>query len=171
MRKWKIAKASKGEFIASTVFFSIFFVLFAVIYIGMLFGGGDYPSPEDIVYEECTFERYEIRKHKSGRSYLVYLEEYEEALKIDNIVSRHVNKGVLEDLQAGDGVTVCIDEDGKLYAMAHGESYILSYEDYLSAHESNHGFAMIGLPVFMCLYAALVIGNCVFWKKTGKCIK
>ncbi len=171
MRKYERAKASKGEFIVSTVFFSIFFVLFAVIYIGFLSSGGDYPSPEDIMYEECTFERYEIRKHKSGRSYLVYLEEYEEALKIDSIVSRHVNKGVLEDLQAGDGVTVSIDEDGNLYAMVHGDSYILSYEDFLSAHEINHRNGMIIAPILVCLSAALVIGNCVLWKKTGECFK
>ena len=52
MRKYERAKASKGEFIVSTVFFSIFFVLFAVIYIGFLSSGGDYPASEELVYEE-----------------------------------------------------------------------------------------------------------------------
>ena len=171
MRKYERAKASKGEFIVSTVFFSIFFVLFAVIYIGMLSGGGDYPSPEDIVYEECTFLRYEMKKTRHARTYWVELEEYEEALKIDSIVSKHVNKGVLEDLQAGDGVTVSIDEDGNMYAMAHGDSYILSYENYLSAHEINYRYGMIFLPILMCLTAALIVGYCVLWKKTGECFK
>lgn len=171
MRKYERAKASKGEFIVSTVFFSIFFVLFAVIYIGFLSSGGDYPASEELVYEECTFVRYEIKKTKSARTYWVELEEYEEALRIDNIVFRHVNNGVLEDLQAGDGVTVSIDEDGNLYAMVHGDSYILSYENYLSAHESNHRNGMIIAPILVCLSAALVIGNCVLWKKTGECFK
>ena len=167
MKKWKRAMASRGEFIAPTVFFSILFVFFAVIYIGFLSSGGDYPSPEDIVYEECTFERYEIRKHKSGRSYLVYLEEYEEALKIDSIVSKHVNKTVLGGLRAGDTVTVSYDEDGDVYSMARGDSYILSYEDFLSAHEINYRYGMMFLLILMCLTAALIVGYCVLWKKTG----
>ena len=171
MRKYERAKASKGEFIVSTVFFSIFFVFFAVIYIGLLSGGGDYPSPEDIAYEECTFVRYEIKKMKSGKIYRIEFEGYEELFDIDSVVSKHVNKTVLGGLRAGDGVTVSIDEDGNLCAMAHGESYILSYEDYLSAHESNHRNGMIIAPILLCLYAALVIGNCVLWKKTGECFK
>ena len=171
MRKYERAKASRGEFIASTVFFSIFFVLFAVIYIGVLSSGGDYPSPEDIVYEECTFVRYEIKKTKSARIYRIEFEEYEEYLEIDNIVSKHVNKTVLGGLRAGDTVTVSYDEDGDVYSMARGDSYILSYEDYLSAHESNHRNGMIIAPILVCLSAALVIGNCVLWKKTGECFK
>ena len=171
MRKYERAKASRGEFIPSIVVLSILFVLFAVIFIGKLSYGGDYPASEELVYEECTFVRYEMKKTKYGGIYWVELEEYEESLKIDSLVYKHVNKGVLEDLRAGDTVTVSYDEDGDVYSMARGDSYILSYEDFLSAHESNHRNGMIIAPILVCLSAALVIGNCVLWKKTGECFK
>ena len=174
MRRYEIAKANRGEFIATTVLFSFFFVFFAVIFIGMVADGG-YPSPDELVYEECTFERYEIRKHKSGRSYLVYLEEYGDELEIDSIVSKpvsnKVNVELLDGLRAGDRVTVSHDEDGDVYSMAYGDSYILSYEGFLSAHESNDRLGMIIMPILLCLSVGLLVGNCVFWKKTGECFK
>ena len=169
MRKWKRAKASRGEFIASIVALSFLFVLFAVIFIWMI-PAVDYPASEELVYEECTFVRYEISKTRNSKIYRVYLEEYEEPVRIDKIVSKSLNStvdtGILYGLREGDKVTVSVDEDGDLYAMAYGESYILSYEDFLSAHESNHTLAMIVLPVFMCLSAAIIVGECFKIKRS-----
>ena len=171
MRRYEIAKANRGEFIATTVLFSFFFVFFAAIFIGMVADGG-YPSPDELVYEEVTFERYEIRKHKSGRSYLVYIEEYGDELEIDSIVAiNKVDKEILDGLRAGDRVTVSHDEDGDVYSMAYGDSYILSYEGFLSAHESNDRLGMIIMPILLCLSVGLLVGNCLLWKKTGKSIK
>ena len=138
----------------------------------------EYPSEDSLVYEECTFIKYEFketkyRKTSTMKYYYLYVEEYVEPLIIDNIVFGETNEEALQSLMGGDKVVVSLFEDeGKLYlySVSHNQSDILSYEAYFAEHNSNDNLGVVVCSVLLCMSLALFIAEVCYYKKNGKCL-
>lgn len=136
----------------------------------------EYPTKESLVYEECTFVKYDYVNKKGYRShtqfYDIFVEEYAVPLRIDSIVYNKVYKSALSDLKKGDKVTVCIEfheEDlNYLSSISCGDTTILSYEDYIEAHTENDKYGYIVCPILFSLGIGLFIAEVIHYKKTGK---
>ena len=130
----------------------------------------DYPEKNELRYEECTFIGYENVRDR-GTRYYIFVNEYDEPLEIDNIVSSSVSESLLRDISSGDKITVSIDQSDKdLYSMYCGDINILSYDDYLSEHEPNNALGVVLLTLFSCLMLGLLVVEIIYYKKTGDII-
>ena len=131
----------------------------------------DYPPQDELVYEECTFIRSERDASARSVRFNIYVEEYEMPLEIDNVVIDKADREALSRLKAGDKITVS-RRDGKnnhdLYAMSHGETRILTYEDYLSEHEENNATGLGLTAVMSILSVFILIVAAVHYKLTGR---
>ena len=134
---------------------------------------GKYPSADSLVYEECTFVRCEQKNTAKSSRYYIYAEEFEKPMVIDNIVISQINREALLALELGDKITVS-KYDGKkeytLYSLSHGETDILSYQDYLSRHNSNNTTGIVVCSILLCMTVGLFIGAVIHYRKTGKCL-
>lgn len=155
---------------------SIFIIFFSVaVY---CFSTIDYPSKDALVYEDCTFIRYEYKKEESSKGrvtkyYNIYVEEYDTPLEIDNIVYDNIDTRVLYKLKAGDIVTVSICESKdtrSLYAFSFGDDCILSYDEYLNVHTSNSDGMIKILIVLVVLTSGWMFAEIIYFRKKGKVI-
>ncbi len=155
---------------------SLFIIFFSVaVY---CFSTIDYPSEDALVYEDCTFIRYEYKKEESSKGsvtkyYNIYVEEYDTPLEIDNIVYDNIDARVLHNLMAGDIVTVSIREfkdTRSLYALSFGEKCILSYDEYLDVHTSNSDIMIKLLIGLLILTSGWLIGEIIYFQRTGKAV-
>ncbi len=136
----------------------------------------DYPSENSLVYEDCTFIKYEYAQNSTRRTdieyYYIYVEEYGLPLKIDNIVFDEKYGSALSRLKKGDKVKVSIEfykEDSYfLYSMSCDGVDILSYDDYIQAHTQNNKYALIVCPILICMGTGLFVAEVIYYKKTGK---
>ena len=132
-----------------------------------------YPSADSLVYEDCTFVRCEQKNTAKSSRYYIHVEEYEKPLEIDNIVLGQIDREALLALELGDKITVS-KYDGKkeytLYSVSHGETDILSYQDYLSRHNSNNTTGIVVCSILLCMTVGLFIGAVIHYRKTGKCL-
>lgn len=127
----------------------------------------NYPKKESLVYERCTFVKYEKKSGRSSR-YYIYVREYEEPLEIDNIVFHDVNKGDLDSIRVGGKIKIAKDKHLTLYSLEyHGES-ILSYDDYLQRHNKNHIIGIFVTLIFNGVTLTLFVVTIIYYKKTGK---
>lgn len=141
-------------------------VFFLSVYIGFALVE-DYPDVNSLVYEDCTFIKYEYIEYRYSKSskmryYNIYVEEYDKPLQVDNIVYKRINKDLLLQLNEGDTIKVSLLEEKEkfyLYSLSCGGVYILSYEDYLSEHESNDSIGSIVLPALLCMsFVGFIVG-------------
>lgn len=157
---------------------SVFFLLLALPFIIVLFCSidRDFLPKEELVFEECTFVKYNFIEDKGSRGrvtryYKVYVEEYAVPLEIDSIIYDRVSKGKLDNLEAGERIVVSIDKaDYSLYYLACEYSDVLSYEDYLEGHEENYRIGLVVFPVLSCLGLGLFVANIIYYKKKGRCM-
>ena len=134
---------------------------------------GKYPSADSLVYEECTFVRCEQKNTAKSSRYYIYAEEFEKPLEIDNIVIGQIDREALLALEEGDTITISKYEGRKeytLYSMSHGETDILSYENYLSKHTGNNTTGIVVCSILLCMTVGLFIGAVIHYRKTGKCL-
>ena len=132
-----------------------------------------YPSSEDLKYEQCTYVRSEyVSVGRGYHNYYIYVEEYNEPLKIDNIVINRTNEELLFSLNKGDTIIVSIYDNGKLdlFSVSYGNKYILSYEDYLAEHNGNNTVGKIATAVMSCIALGFLVGGSIYYKKTGECL-
>ena len=132
-----------------------------------------YPSADSLVYEECAFVRCEYKSTAKSSRYYIYVEEYEKPLEIDNIVIGQIDREALLALEEGDTITISKYEGRKeytLYSMSHGETDILSYENYLSKHTGNNTTGIVVCSILLCMTVGLCIGSVVLYRKTGECL-
>ena len=170
----KPSKSDKISFILHNIFYICALCFF--LFLAIMFTTTDYPTKESLVYEECTFIKYEYivkenHNHSTTRYYNIYVEEYDKPLEIDNIIYDRIHQGLLSTLEKGDKITVSIKHhknDMNLYEMSYGEKYILSYDDYLDAHKENDEIGFILAPVLICLISGLIIAEAVHYKLKGK---
>lgn len=131
-----------------------------------LIGGGifmaayqeEYPSEQELSYEDCTFLRYEYKQGKN-RYCLIYVAEYEQPLKISGTAAAKVNKNLLSAVSRGDSIRVSVDgpEDKQpyLFSVSYRTNDILSYEDWLASQRPDDqfrawvGIAFIPLGIFI----------------------
>lgn len=135
----------------------------------------DYPAHEALVYEECTFVKYEKKVSATSKGtssrYYIFVEEYDKGLEIDNIVFTEQQEEILQTILTGDKIKVSIYENKKqfdLFSMVYQEKTVLSYEDYLSAHNRNNTAGIIGCAFCEVCTGALFIGEILRYKRTGK---
>ena len=120
-----------------------------------------YPSKDELKYEECTYIKYEyVTWGYRASQYYIYVEEYNKPLKIDNIVVNKTNEELLFSLISGETITVSIEDDSKFYlfSVSYNGKYILSYEDFLSEHNSNNIVGIIVIVVMLiisCVYFSI----------------
>ena len=105
----------KISFVIQSICFLGLVIFFTWALIGVL-SIEEYPSEDSLVYEECTFIKYEFketkyRKTSTMKYYYLYVEEYVEPLIIDNIVFGEINEEALQSLMGGDKVVVSLFED------------------------------------------------------------
>ena len=154
---------------------NMLFLLLAVLLIGgslALALVEKYPSADALVYETCTFARYErISWGKYGASYYIYVEEYGKPLEIDSLSIRGIDREALEAVKAGDSIVVS-KEEGKnsfpLYALSHGDRDILAYEDFLAQQKRNDHVGAIVVGLFSLLPIGLLAANVILYRKTGR---
>ena len=148
-------------------------VLFTWVFISLL-SEEPYPAADALVYEECTFVKYERNKtYQSSAVYYVYVKEYFDPLEIDNIVSSSASEAGLLSLENGDKIKVSIrkTENGNdLYYMSSGQTSVLTYENYLAEHRGNMTVGYIILPILSLGSLALLIAETVYYKKYGFCL-
>lgn len=137
----------------------------------------EYPPEESLVYEQCTFVKYEYilkesRKSPETEYYEIYVEEYDIPLRIDNIAFHKANGAALSELKKGDKITLSIEfyrEDlHYLYSISCGDTNILSYKDYIEAHSGNDKYGFIICPILFSLGIGLFIAEVIYYKKTGR---
>ena len=146
--------------------------LFLCAFFALLFAE-PYPTDDQLVYEECTFVKYEQRKSRAGKTYYVSVKEYAGWLKIDNIVSSSASEERLKSLENGDKIKVSIrkTENGNdLYYMSSGQNSVLTYEDYLEEHRRNKNAGYIACSMFSFICIALFTAEKVYYKKHGFCL-
>ena len=167
----------KISFVIQSIFSISLIAFFTWVLIGVL-SIEEYPTEDSLVYEECTFIKYEFketkyRKTSTMKYYYLYVEEYGEPLIIDNIVFSKTNEEILQSLIGGDKITVSLFEDKDklyLYSASYKQSDILSYEAYFAQHESNDSIGVIVCSVVLCMSLALFIAEVYYYKKNGKCL-
>ena len=162
------SKKEKTTFILFTAVTLCFALLFLVCFIALALTR--YPSPDTLSYEACTFVKYQDKNLTKSEEYSVYVEEYDEPLKIDTVVYSKVSKEALSKLEAGDTVTISLVKKNFLFlcAMSYNETSILSYEDYVAEHNATN---RVGMIVTACLTLALfcpLVINLVYYIKTGR---
>ena len=135
-----------------------------------------YSEDKVLVYEDCTFIRCELKENVTHRSrscrYLIYTEEYDKPLEIDNIVQGKTNQELLLSIKQGDTIVVSIKdkETLDLYSVSYNNEYILSYEDYLDKHNSNNKIGIIFNSVMSAILLSAFIIEVIYYKKTGRCV-
>ena len=170
----KPSKSDKISFVLHIVFYICAFVFF--LFISIISLTTEYPTKDSLVYEECTFIKYdfiskESRNHSTTRYYNIYVKEYDEPLGIDNIIYDRVHQGYLGNLKKGDKITVSIKKDEKrpnLYVMSYDKKYILSYDDYRDGHMKNDEIGHILFPILTCMITGLFIAEFIHYKTKGK---
>ena len=136
-----------------------------------------YPKENELIFEKCTFIRYEYKRdistrHASERFY-IYVEEYGRPLEIDNIVFNKVNEDDLKKLSEDDSIIVSTREfkgNFDLYSMSADDIEILTYNDYLSSHNRNTKIGLIVLPILMAISGGMLIWGIFHYKRTGECL-
>ena len=165
----------RGQQSARFVAINMLFLLLAVLLIGgslALALVEKYPSADALVYETCTFARYErISWGKYGASYYIYVEEYGKPLEIDSISLRAIDREALEAVKAGDSIVVNKEEGNgsfSLYALSHGDRDILAYEDLLAQQKRDDNVGAIFVGLFSLLPIGLLAANVILYRKTGR---
>ncbi len=135
-----------------------------------------YPPQDSLVYEECTFIKYEYvkeehRKSASQEYYHIYVEDYSAPLEIDNIVFDKIRKKSLSTLEKGDKITISKDfSDNTLYSMSHNDDYIMSYDTYLEVHKENDKLGILVWCVGICIGIGLFTAEVIYYKKTRRAL-
>lgn len=165
-------KKQKGAFIGFVIITLAFltFSLFCLINLTLL---DKYPSKDELKYEECTYIKYEyVSSGNTEHQYYIYVEEYNAPLKIDNIVINKTNEELLFSLNSGETIIVSIEDDSEFYlfSISYNSKYILSYEDFLSEHDSNNVIGIIVTSIMASISLAFLIGGSIYYKKTGECL-
>ena len=165
-------KKQKGAFIGFVIITITFltFSLFCLINLTLL---DKYPSKGELKYEECTYIKYEyVSSGNREHQYYIYVEEYNDPLKIDNIVINKTNEELLFSLNSGETIIVSIEDDSEFYLFSiyYNSKYILSYEDFLSEHNSNNVVGIIVTSIMASISLAFLIGGSIYYKKTGECL-
>ena len=165
-------KKQRGAFIGFVVITLAFlsFSLFCLVNLTLI---DKYPSKGELKYEECTYVNYEyVSVGKGNHNYYIYVEEYDEPLKIDNIVINKTNNEILFSLNPGDIIIVSIEDYSgfDLYSISYNGKYILSYEDFLFEHNSNNTVGIITTSIMALVSLAFLIGGIIYYKKTGECL-
>ena len=150
----------------------------AVIFLLLLCQPFNYPAKSDLVFEECTFIRYDYEKSENAKGsvtkyYNVYVEEYATPLEIDNIVYDDIDTRVLHKLKAGDIITVSIKEFKgaySLYALYLGDECVLSYDEYLSVHKNNSDGTIKILIVLLVITSGWLLAEIIYFKEKGEAI-
>ena len=150
---------------------------FSVFYLVCLIGViniDPYPSEDSLIYENCSFVKYEYILKRSTRSkserYHIYVEEYDKPLEIDNIVFHMTNEDVLFHLEPGAQVAVSIRESKDkltLYTIAYDGVNILSYDDYVKIHTRNNNTGIVVLSALFCVSLGLCFAEYIHIKRHG----
>ena len=166
----------KGEQPIQFVLISLLFLLLAGLFIWDFFAlmfAEKYPPADSLVYETCTVVEYELVSTAKSSHYSIYVEEYEKPLEIDSIVIKSIDRDALQKLKAGDTVMVSKAEGKRslnLYSLSHGDTVILAYEDFLTAHDGNDSVGVAVTGIMSLLQIGLLIANVIHYKETGKCL-
>jgi hypothetical protein len=94
-------------------------------------------------------------------------------MEIDNIVISQIDREALFTLEPGDKIAVSKHDGQKeytLYSLSHGETDILSYQDYLSRHNNNNMTGIVVCSILLCMTVGLFIGSVIHYQKTGECL-
>lgn len=166
-------KKQRITFIISSALFLGLTILFAWAFIMLLLTG--YPSRKSLVYEEGTFKEYVIMNPNEADSdfYYVIVDEYEQSLKIDMLISNKQIENALRKLDPGSKVVLCkYEDDGELILMSLscGETQVLSYEYFMEVHGNNNRVGLVLCSIMICIGIALLVGNIVYYKKTGRTV-
>lgn len=167
---------NKIPFIIQNVLFLGVAMFFSVLFIITV--STDYPSEESLVYEECTFIKYEHNKRKNGKYneahyYSIYVKEYKQPLEIDNIVFDDADKDVLSGIKEGDKITVCkYEDDGEmiLVSASYNGDYVLTFDDYITIHKENDTALNKVWIFFIIIFVSLFIWGVIHYKRTGECL-
>ena len=175
--KYKTLKEfNKGPFTIQCGIF-LFLVLMGLFILVLFMLKSNKPPEDTLVYEKCTFIKYESVKyessHSTGYRYHIYVKEYDKPLEIFDIVYDKVLETDLSELNSGDKITVSIFEgkdEIELCSLSCAGDYILLYSDYVTAYKENLRMAFITtLFISGGSLVAFVIGA-FYYKKTGRCL-
>jgi flagellar basal body-associated protein FliL len=165
----------RGNLPAIIAFMILGVILVAImIYCFSMIVTTEYAEPDTLVYEECTFvEAKRARSGKSGTRYDIYVEEYEEPLKIYSVTLRAIERSDLLSIEKGELIKVSLKESGKKYhaivAMYCGDKCILDYKDYLREHEENDTLGCIVCPLMILFGLFMLVASiyelCRYLKK------
>ena len=161
-----------ARFVATNMLFLLLAGLFIWGFFALMFAE-KYPPADSLVYETCTVVEYELVSTAKSSHYSIYVEEYEKPLEIDSIVIKSIDRDALQKVKAGDTVMVSKAEGKRslnLYSLSHGDTVILAYEDYLTAHDGNNSVGVAVTGIMSLLQISLLIANVIHYKETGQCL-
>ena len=159
----------QGEFIFTSIFLFVLAGFFMWAFVSYsLVVTEPYPSADSITYETCTFEKCE-RKKTSQHAYVyhIYVEEYDEPLRIGSIMDEKLNHKALNRLVSSDEIIISVSEDKYLYSLSYGSISILAYEDYVAEHMGNQTLGIALMAGFSVIMLGLFIANIVCYKTKG----
>ena len=163
-------KKTKIKSIGITVVYSIL-LIFSLLFLVQLIVVNSYPDKNELKYQKITYVNHEYLSIGKGYyEYHIYVEEYDEPLKLDKFVEDKVDKELLETLKKGDIITVgfCDEKDLDVFFMTYNYADILSYNDYLLEHKKNNnaGIVMFSFISFICMFYLIKTG--IHYKKISK---
>lgn len=123
------------------VFFAFF--LFGCIDSYVLFRNLEY---DDIVYEELTYERYEVKPQaKSSDEYFVYVQEYERSFYVASFTQSKLDKSALKKLESGTSIEVYYRGNGdhSICELKSGSDTLLSLSDYKKTNQNNQAIGIV----------------------------
>ena len=137
------------------------FTLFCLIWLSFF---TNYPTSNELTYQEYTFIDYQfiehIRRPTSTRYYEIYVKELEKPIRIDNIVYSKTNQELLDFIKPNEVILVSIKQTKKrpiAYAIKYQDDYILTYEDYLYKHQKNDTTGIVVSSIMTCVAISLFI--------------
>ena len=131
------------------------FFLFGCIHFYSQFGALEY---QDIVHEELTFERYEVKRRlKGGDRYFIYVQEYTNSFEITGIAQRKLDKSALEKLESGTSVEIYYDVGCSICEMKSGSDTLLSLSDYKEVNQNNQKAGIILCPIMIASVLFLIL--------------
>jgi hypothetical protein len=144
----------------------LFLALFVFLFINNIYYHSYFKELEisDVMYEELTFEKYEMIRggRYSSTRYEIYFYEYDEPFEVSSFVLNKFDRDALNDLGRNQKIQVYYENDYDICQMKCGSITLLSFSDYKEENIENQTLGIIVSPILM-LMAIFLISLFIYW--------
>ena len=138
----------------------LFLALFMFLFINSIYYYSYYKELEysDVMYEELTFEKYEMIRggRYSSTRYEIYFYEYDEPFEVSSFVLNKFDRDALNDLGRNQKIQVYYEDDYDICQMKCGSITLLSFSDYKEENIENQALGIIISPILILMVIFLM---------------